>query len=313
MIYLSGDNNLAPYACNELNSLLTTTSELEILVLFDGASCDDSVLYRIHDGSSEMLQPPFMEGEFNMGDGATLATFIQYVYEHYPAHHYALELWGHGNGWLGYSNDMGDTDMLSLDEIKNAIGHVDVLLFSACYMGTLETAYALKDTADYLVACEGPMPVTGLSSKAIFEGVNSVSPEELAVHIVDVYAQHNGHLSSAFAAWNLSRLPSLTSAITSFSAQVEQVNAFTCIDIRNMSAYSLSYIDLYMFAHLFYEDISMEAAQDIMSAVNETVMACFGEMAGIGVYFPLPAYFSGAYCTTDFAMATPWDELVASF
>jgi len=80
-----------------------------------------------------------------------------------------------------------------------------------------------------------------------------------------------------------------------------------------MSAYSLSYIDLYMFAHLFYEDISMEAAQDIMSAVNETVMACFGEMAGIGVYFPLPAYFSGAYCTTDFAMATPWDELVASF
>lgn len=38
-------------------------------------------------------------GEKNMGDGATLAGFVQWAKNKYPAHRYMLVVWDHGQGW----------------------------------------------------------------------------------------------------------------------------------------------------------------------------------------------------------------------
>ena len=176
MFYINGDNDLHSYAKNEVSELMEINeSEVAIAVLFDGNENNDSYFYAITNFTYEE-----MKGELNMGDGSTLADFISYVKENYPARHYFLEIWGHGNSWMGTCFDRSNMDMLTMTEIKNAIDHVDILLFSSCYMGSIEVAYSLRNDVDYFLAPEGEMLATGMPLTRIFNVINaSMNSEEI--------------------------------------------------------------------------------------------------------------------------------------
>ncbi|RLF45040.1 MAG: hypothetical protein DRN29_07420 [Thermoplasmata archaeon] len=302
MLYLNGDNDLYQYAVLELNEILNASKgKIAVLVLFDGDKYNDTYMYIITNHTEKIFVK-----ESNMGSEETLKDFISFAKESYPAKHYMLEIWGHGNGWLGVCFDKNDADMLTMEEIRNAIeqnGGIDVIIFSACYMGCIEVAHSLKDVADYMIACEGAMPAGSLPHDKIIGQIEEMSMEDVCSFMIEEFGKHN-FISTSFAAWNLSKMDYLVEKLNNFSVHIEDDDI---LEARNETAYSLQYVDLYSFALHFYN--SMEA-RDLMEAINETIMAAYGQMKGIGVYFPLPPYLSKYYQNTDFAIETQWDELI---
>ena len=96
----------------------------------------------------------------NMGDSQTLADFLRWGIEAYPAENYGLVLWNHGGGSLSgvCFDEKYDAQSLTLRDIDNALLSVNDMLsrnfefvgFDACLMGTLETANMLASHAYYM-------------------------------------------------------------------------------------------------------------------------------------------------------------------
>lgn len=314
VIYLNGDNDLYTYARKELNELLNTTSEINITVLFDGSAENDSCLYLIRNGISQILKPSFLGDEVNMGDGMVLKNYINFVKNRYKTNNIILEIWGHGNGWLGTCFDKTNSDMLTLEEIKSAVGKVSILIFSSCYMGNVEVAYSLRNTADYMIACEASLPAGSLPHKEIFASINSgMKAEDICSTVIEKFSDYVGYLSSSFAVWNLSKMEYLSNKINEFAISMNREDCNEILEWRNNSSYSLQYIDLFEFAEIVYSNLNSEEAKNVMDAINETILISFGEKNGAGIYFPLPVYQSKYYSYTDFSLANEWNEFIAGF
>jgi len=102
------------------------------------------------------------------GPEDSLKTFLSFCAEHYKANHYMLFILGHG-GVVG--NDVflydkhAETPSLKLRtlgkvlrEFKEKIGNssFELLSLHSCSMSSLEVAFELHDTANYMLASQGP-------------------------------------------------------------------------------------------------------------------------------------------------------------
>ena len=119
----------------------------------------DNAVGRYEVRNSEII-PIETLGEINMLSSTTLAEFIIFAAETYPADAYTLVLWDHGGG---IPVSFGVDEMFPLSdledyEIRDALAWAGVyfegIVFDACHMSTLEVAMAVKDYADYLVGGE---------------------------------------------------------------------------------------------------------------------------------------------------------------
>ncbi len=96
----------------------------------------------------------------SMADARTLADFIRFCAETCPAKKYALVLWGHGGGSKTgvLIDELFGGDILRLDELRGALAdggvRFEAVLFDACLMANLETACAIKDSANWMIASE---------------------------------------------------------------------------------------------------------------------------------------------------------------
>ena len=96
----------------------------------------------------------------NMGEPDTLSDFIRWSAENYPAKKYALVLWDHGGGSKTglFIDELYQDGIMRLNELGDALRdggvHFETVLFDACMMANLETAYAIHDYANWMVASE---------------------------------------------------------------------------------------------------------------------------------------------------------------
>ena len=153
----------------------------------------DSV-QRFHIEDGELILKEDL-GLISMVDKNTLADFIRWGKNNYPADRTMLILWNHGGGTMGgFGYDEHFEGVLSLGDLAEAMeaseAYFDIIGFDACLMATIETAYAFSPYADYLIASEETEPGTGwyytewLSLLGEDPGVNMA---ELSKKIVDDY------------------------------------------------------------------------------------------------------------------------------
>ncbi len=103
----------------------------------------------------------------SMAAPETLADFIRWGTRTCPAQKYALVLWDHGGG-AGTGliiDELFDDDMMYLYELRQALAdggaHFEAVVIDACLMANLETAWSLKDYANWMVASEEIVPGKG--------------------------------------------------------------------------------------------------------------------------------------------------------
>lgn len=183
LVYMDGDNNLESYVTHDLNELEAAHAGDAVTVFvqadrIEGNDASDgdwtgTRRYRIEaDADEEAVSSPVVEdlGEVDMGDPATLAAFIAWVDDSWPADHTVLSLWDHGDGWtmtgapppsIASDDTSGSGISIAEGELHAALqphvdtfGTFDLLAFDACYMGSWEVADSLRGQVDTLVASE---------------------------------------------------------------------------------------------------------------------------------------------------------------
>ena len=96
----------------------------------------------------------------SMADPQTLCDFIRWGVENHPAKKYALVLWDHGLGSKKglFIDELFGGDTMSLDALRTALAdsgaQFEAVIFDACMMGSIETAWAISDSANWMVASE---------------------------------------------------------------------------------------------------------------------------------------------------------------
>jgi len=111
---------------------------------------------------NETIDSPVIEnrGNVNMGDKAELLDFLLTEMKEYPAEHYMVVFFDHGQGWRGINPDENSIGSISPEDMGNITEKVkettgkklDLMVMENCLEGQAEALYPMKDTTDYLVA-----------------------------------------------------------------------------------------------------------------------------------------------------------------
>ncbi|MDR1541620.1 MAG: hypothetical protein LBU32_27250 [Clostridiales bacterium] len=163
----------------------------------------------------------------SMGETETLADFLNFCNDNYPADNRAVILWNHGSGsvyGVGFDELYGN-DSLILPEIYEAFsaadfdGKYELIGFDACLMATIDVANTLSDFANWMVASEELEPGCGWDYEGMLEALADdpgMSGAELGVAICDTYFAGCEALGYAedvtLSVVDLSAIPALVSA-----------------------------------------------------------------------------------------------------
>ncbi len=139
MVYMAGDNNLDPEGVQDLQEMkkVGSTDKVNIVAEFDRAKRHVARRYYLRKGGIVTGDAVASLGVVNTGDPKCLYDFIQWGVTNYPADHYLLVLWNHGQGW-------DDTDIYADERYRGlrklASGRVRHALFRSPVRRLLEKA-----------------------------------------------------------------------------------------------------------------------------------------------------------------------------
>lgn len=162
---------------------------------------DDTSFYELEDNPIE-----------NMGEAETLADFLRFCKENYPADHTIFLFWNHGGGSQGVCwDEVFGSDNLAISEMREGFSQVydldednppfEMIGFDACLMASLEVAHGLSGVARYMCASEEIEPGTGwdhtawLSALAENPGMNGAQVGKV---ISDTYLQSQHWLTRLY-------------------------------------------------------------------------------------------------------------------
>ena len=150
MVYMAGDNNLDPEGVQDLKEMkqVGSTDKLNIVAQFDRAAGHVARRYYLRKGGIVTGDAVGSLGAVNTGDPKCLSDFIRWGIKNYPADHYMLVLWNHGQGW-------DDTDVYADERHRNlrrlATGPIRHALFHSPVRRTLEKAESDQATRAILL------------------------------------------------------------------------------------------------------------------------------------------------------------------
>ena len=256
MVYLDGDNNLDPDGVADIQEMKSAGSsdEVNVLVLWDRYS-EPAYLYQVLPGELKKLDGLTVDGrsvngqEISMTDWRVLEAFVDYGKANFPAQHYMLDLWDHGNAY-GYACWDDHWEMpwipsparaLSLHDVASALtgfGTMDILTYDGCTIGMAEIGYELslvpQDTVQlgYLVSSEEYIPNSGYAYNKVLQQMNSMddlSAASVAKMLADQYAacyspkgQAKGSSTVGLSVIDLSKIGAMVPVLKSLTGLLKQ-------------------------------------------------------------------------------------------
>ncbi|MCR4789108.1 MAG: hypothetical protein K5888_11010 [Lachnospiraceae bacterium] len=172
LVYMNGSDleTKAGEASNDIAEMLGSGVGRNVNVLIQtmgtkdwqdfGISSKTTQIYRANERDLELLEDDL--GQLKCTRSETLSDFIDYGKTNYPADRYILIFWDHGGGpvyGFGYDEWHGDSDSLTLDEIRDALEEnsdisFDIIGMDCCIMASLETCYVLSPYCRYAILSE---------------------------------------------------------------------------------------------------------------------------------------------------------------
>ncbi len=168
-------------------------------------------------------------------EAQTLTDFIEWGAEEAPAERYILVLWDHGYGIKGGfgADELNQNKTIPVSEISTAIMKAgvffDIIAFDACLMGTVETAYALRNQTKYLIASEQATPACGLyytTWLGALERNPAITTQRLGRVILDSFSLHAGieaNIPTTISIMDVSRAETLVNQMSLFSGDLLNV------------------------------------------------------------------------------------------
>ena len=190
MVYMVGSNLESPsehYASQDIIEMLkgspSVTDTVNMVVTTgDSRRYGWNTVKRlfIHDGQQNVLEDI---GKQSMINPQTLSDFVQYALTNFPAQHYALILWGHGGGTVGYGHL---EPMMTLTELHEAYQTIrqhkgkplDIVLYDACVMSSIEVAEVTALVANAMGASIENEPGHGFDYEYLLNNIAENPPPD---------------------------------------------------------------------------------------------------------------------------------------
>ena len=294
IVYMAGENNLESYDClkrdiEEMKIGRKLVAESENLVVFvDKANAiERPFLARVTiDNKLDTLYR--YQEDFYSSDPEKFADVLTKAVTLCPAtEDYGLVLWGHANGWIiendsievkrAYGLDTGDNTpqykgmWLNIPTMREALGKTPVakwrfIFFDCCNMMSVETAYELRNSADYLIGSPAEIPANGAPYNTIVPDL-FLRTQDFYKNIIDDYAVcYAGNIPLSVV--NTSMLEQLAMATKKHLSKVKQSAAAS-----NWNDYIYYYNDFNNWnrVHLMYDikEVVSKAQADDKSSYEQ--------------------------------------------
>jgi hypothetical protein len=274
MVYIVGDNNLDDYVPLDIETELApagSNEDVAVVALADRAATADwtqTLLFYVTQGMEATPETAVEDwGEANMGDPQTLLDFIQWTKAHYPADHYALSLWNHGWSWRPDYSMRDDTDNDSLDQheleaVLAEAGPVDLIMYDACQMATIENQATVRAYSNAFVASQEYYNMDAIEYELIIPALHEdpeMTPEELAV------------VTSESAATSSERSTSAVALNEDWDALIAAVDAWALALDDGLPEHRQRYVGAFRAARTFWQDHAARDLYDAASIIGERI------------------------------------------
>jgi len=243
LIYMIGSDleSIQGRATTDINEMLAANncSSTNIVIQSGGTKnwknvwMTDGATQRFTVSENDLQLMETLDGN-NMTEASSLENFISWGTANYPADRYILLLWDHGDGTLrGFGRDeLNGNKTMRLSVIQDALTNssikFELVIFDACLMATLETAYALRNNAKYMIASEELLPACGLYYTSWLNTLKknpSIGNEPLAKMIVDFSVVHAGveaNIETTLSVVKLNKIPEVYNALISMISNIKE-------------------------------------------------------------------------------------------
>lgn len=359
LIYLVADNNLDVNAGrfhisvveDDFRELMSVGStEQVVCYVFVDRWTGPANLFKIHEGwMEEVMDFPLNAVEANMGDPATLRSFVEYTYEASPAEHTVLMFWDHGSAniicWDDNGPETGVGDALTHQEVITALEgyRVDIIGADECLVGQIEVAYEYATSGldvDFLLASQTYTGWRGYPYDQVFRELVDdpfMTPRECAVMFieqVDILLSQKPYMSevvNCHAAIDLAMTRALVADFQELASLIsadmgDYVQALARARGTSTFQYgagAIGVIDFRNFVETLMLQLPASEVTDMCAQVLEdfdlTVVALQDTQAlegfvnGLGLQFPQHEFFLPAYYA-DYAFGSEgWIEFMELF
>ncbi len=318
MVYINGSDleTDGGYATSDIEEMLYATVDEKINVVIQTGGTDTWQNYDIENDERYIIENNeliLVDDDFKSHDMLThesLTEFIDYSVTNYEADRYGLIMWNHGGGSIsgfGYDETTNYEDTLTIDEIGYALDNTDIKFdfvgFDACLMATIETAFMLKDNADYLIASEELEPGTGWNYTEILNKLSSNTDLEtldLGKTIADSFIDSNTGLlfdeEATLSVVNVNDIDILINTLSDYMKEIDiellQTSNFNQVAKAISKTKSFGYgeidtIDLYHLA----ENLPNSYSEDLIEQLNNIIeynatTSVMEDSNGLSIYIP---------------------------
>ena len=178
LLYMVGQNNLSAYLSQNIEWLMegykASNVDANVLVYADLNSSPELYLFeKDRNGNVQKTTVKTYPDQYSV-DPEVMRSVLSEVFSKYPATRKGVTFSSHGSGSLYGSNTIKNrafgtegpwTYTMNVTDIRDALSgcpRLDMIMFDACLMASVETAYELKDCARYFLAAPNNVPATGV-------------------------------------------------------------------------------------------------------------------------------------------------------
>ncbi|MGD8474631.1 MAG: clostripain-related cysteine peptidase [Anaerolineae bacterium] len=353
MVYIVGDNNLDEYVPLDIETELApagSNEDVAVVALADRADTAEwtqTLLFYVTQDMEATPENAVQDwGEANMGDPQTLIDFIRWTKIHHPADHYALSLWNHGWSWRPDHSMRDETDGDTLDQheleaVLEEVGPVDVIMYDACQMATIENQATVRAYSQAIFHSQEYVNWDGIEYELVIPALHEnpeMTPEELAI-VINQSASTNPERTGSAVALN-----------EDWDALIVAVDAWAIALDEGLPEYRQHYVGAFRAAKYFWQDrtardlydaariigdriddpVIQEASQAVMEAVQAAVLdewhrQNLADAHGISIFLPATVDDLDDPATEKwnefeyyreylvFSRLTHWDEFLDAF
>jgi len=267
LVYMVADNSLSSDAQVNIDSMVAgmerNSIEGNLIIYMDRNNEVPRLIRLVKAGDGTVSQQTIKTyPEQNSVSPTVMASIFTEVAGRFPSRSYGLVLWSHGYGWLPVKASskavslrwfgIDGTDEMEISDLVTALGagpHFDYILFDACFMGGVETAYALRSCTDYLIASPTEVLSDGFPySEMVPYMVGSTKSDyiKMASLYYEHYSAMSGYsCSAAVGCIKCSELEALAAETKALiSAHAAELDSFQVDSVQHLESYS---------PHLFYD------------------------------------------------------------
>ncbi|MCD7963928.1 MAG: clostripain-related cysteine peptidase [Rikenellaceae bacterium] len=278
--------------------------------------------------------------ERNSSSPAVMRSVIEDVCYYFPAEEYGLILWSHGLGWIPYEDNLidflysgsvarsyafSDSDTQYVDDmpLTKAFGQdgnnwmtnadmvdaipdnlFDFIIFDACFMGSIEVLYELRNKADYFISSAAEILAEGFPYYGIMDLL--LTPGNNYEQICEAYFEHylnhekgGSYKSATISLVKSSELEDLATAVRNIVQADKDVAS-------NISLSTLQKLDRYNNRITFdlgdyieristasdYAEFVKALDKTVLYSANTTSFLGFtiNKFSGLSIYVPSPYY-----------------------